>query len=61
MFIKPDKNSIRQLRHRRIRYNISGSLSKPRLVVFRSLKNIYAQIVNDENANNACNSIFFFI
>lgn len=61
MFFNPDKNSIRIHRHRRIRNNISGSLSKPRLVVFRSLKNIYAQIVNDDNANNACNSSFFFL
>ena len=47
MFCKPDKNTIRKNRHRRIRQRISGSPDRPRLVVFRSLKHIYAQIVDD--------------
>jgi len=47
-----DKNTVkRQARHRRkrhIRKTISGSAERPRLVVFRSLKHIYAQIINDD-------------
>lgn len=35
-------------RRRRIRQKVSGTSQKPRLAVFRSLKHIYAQIINDE-------------
>ncbi len=41
------KNKNRQKRHRRIRGKINGTSEKPRLVVFRSLKHIYAQIIDD--------------
>lgn len=37
----------RQQRHRRIAKKIRGSDSQPRLVIFRSKKHIYAQLVND--------------
>ena len=47
MFIKPDKNKIRIARHRRIRNHIIGSANKPRLCVFRSIKNISAQLIDD--------------
>lgn len=49
MFIKADKNKSRQKRHLRVRKNISGTAAKPRLNVFRSLSNIYAQIIDDVN------------
>jgi len=48
---KIPKNKIRLKKHWRIRKNINGTAEKPRLVVFRSLKNIYAQIVNDLTGN----------
>ena len=35
-------------RHRRIRRVLRGSVERPRLVVYRSLKHIYAQVVDDE-------------
>jgi large subunit ribosomal protein L18 len=38
----------RVTRHRRIRQVVRGGAGRPRLVVFRSLKHIYAQIVDDE-------------
>ncbi len=38
----------RARRHRRIRRVVRGTAARPRLVVFRSLKHIYAQIVDDE-------------
>ena len=42
-----DKNEKRQKRHFRSRKNIIGTAEKPRLNVYRSLSNIYAQIIND--------------
>ena len=42
-----DKNAKRQKRHLRARKNIFGTAEKPRLNVYRSLSNIYAQIIND--------------
>jgi large subunit ribosomal protein L18 len=35
-------------RHRRVRKTVSGTSERPRLNVFRSLRHIYAQIINDE-------------
>ncbi|HKS05621.1 MAG TPA: 50S ribosomal protein L18 [Gemmatimonadaceae bacterium] len=37
----------RARRHRRVRAKVIGTQERPRLVVFRSLKHIYAQIVDD--------------
>ena len=42
-----DRSKERSRVHKRIRRKISGSLSRPRLCVFRSLKYIYAQVVDD--------------
>jgi large subunit ribosomal protein L18 len=41
----------RQRRHIRVREKISGTAEKPRLCVFRSLSNIYAQVVDDIKGN----------
>lgn len=41
------KNTLRQRRKAAIRKRLSGTTQRPRLVVFRSLKNIYAQIIDD--------------
>lgn len=49
MIKKPIKNKIRKGRHKRLRYKISGTTQKPRLNVFRSNSNIYAQIIDDVN------------
>ena len=38
----------RYRRHLRVRKAVSGTAERPRLVVFRSLKHIYAQLVNDD-------------
>ena len=38
----------REKRHRRIRRVVRGSGGRPRLVVFRSVKHIYAQVVDDD-------------
>ena len=47
MICKPDKNKLRLKRHRRIRGKISGTAERPRLSIFRSNKNIYAQLIDD--------------
>ena len=46
--IKPyNSRAQRVKRHKRVRKNISGTAERPRLNVFRSLNNIYAQIIDD--------------
>lgn len=47
MITKKPRNLTRKVRHLRIRQNISGTKETPRLNVFRSNKNIYAQIIDD--------------
>lgn len=50
MAIKPyDRKSQRSKRHRRIRKFIAGSAERPRLAVYRSLTNIYAQVIDDRS------------
>lgn len=49
MIKKFDRNGSRLKRRRRIRGKISGTPSVPRLSVFRSNKNIFAQIIDDVN------------
>lgn len=48
MINKIDKNAIRRRKHVRVRKKIAGTSSRPRLCVFRSNTNIYAQIIDDE-------------
>ena len=46
---KDSRTDKRVKRHERIRANLHGTPEKPRLCVFRSNKNIYAQIIDDVN------------
>ena len=48
MFNKKDRNEIRRIRHERVRKKISGTAEMPRLCVYRSLNNMYAQVIDDE-------------
>ena len=41
----------KNLRHKRVRKQVSGSSTRPRLSVFKSSKHIYAQIIDDTNMN----------
>ena len=50
MFRKADKKASRQRRHLRVRKKVFGTPERPRLSVYRSEKNIYAQIIDDVNA-----------
>ena len=47
MVTKKDKNAQRLKRHIRVRAKISGTTERPRLAVYRSNANIYAQIIDD--------------
>ena len=49
MVKKIDKNAQRLKRHKRVRAKISGTPEMPRLNVFRSEANIYAQVIDDVN------------
>jgi large subunit ribosomal protein L18 len=41
------KHALRRRRHYRLRRRVTGTTARPRLAVFRSLKHIYAQIIDD--------------
>ena len=47
MVTKKDRAALRAKRHLRVRSKISGTPDCPRLDVFRSNKNIYAQVIDD--------------
>jgi len=47
MIKKKSKNSVRLRKHTRVRKKVAGTEKRPRLNVFRSLKQIYAQIIDD--------------
>ncbi|KZL93189.1 50S ribosomal protein L18 [Clostridium magnum] len=49
MFNKDDRKKARVRRHLRVRKKVSGTTERPRLAVYRSEKNIYAQIIDDIN------------
>ncbi|MBO3444819.1 MULTISPECIES: 50S ribosomal protein L18 [Clostridia] len=49
MIKKADKNANRLQRHKRVRRKIAGTTQRPRLCIFRSANNIYAQIIDDTN------------
>lgn len=45
--MKAAPRAARIARHRRVRERVSGTPERPRLAVFRSLTNIYAQVIDD--------------
>ncbi len=47
MITRQDANKKRLKRHKRVRAKISGTSERPRLCVYRSLQNIYVQIIDD--------------
>ncbi|MCM1130826.1 MAG: 50S ribosomal protein L18 [Roseburia sp.] len=54
MINKVSKNASRQKRHLRLRQTLSGTTAKPRLNVFRSNKQIYAQVIDDTKGITLC-------
>lgn len=47
MLTKHDRRAARDRRHRRVRRNVAGAAGRPRLAVFRSLRHISVQLVDD--------------
>ena len=47
MYKTRDRNADRVIRHARVRKKVSGTPEMPRLCVYRSLNNIYAQLIDD--------------
>jgi large subunit ribosomal protein L18 len=47
MIIKQDRNKARKVRQLRVRKSVHGTPERPRLNVFRSNQNIYAQVIDD--------------
>lgn len=43
------RNELRKRRHVRVRQKVHGTADRPRLNVFRSLRHIYAQLIDDHN------------
>ena len=56
MIKKVSRNEVRKARHERVRTKISGTAVEPRLNVFRSNTQIYAQIINDETGTTLASS-----
>ena len=48
MIKKPSRTLARQKRHYKLRRNLAGTATRPRLSVFKSCKHIYAQIIDDD-------------
>lgn len=48
---KRSRNDMRIVRHDRLRRTLSGTSAKPRFNVFRSLKNLYIQVIDDQTGN----------
>ena len=59
MISKIDKNADRKQRHVRVRGKVKGTANAPRLCVYRSLNNIYAQLIDDVAGNTlvACSTV----
>ena len=56
MVSKESRSVIRVEKHRRIRHKLSGTARRPRLAVFRSNKNMYAQIIDDDLGVTLCSA-----
>ena len=44
-----DSKAIKKIRHRRVRQKVTGTISRPRLCVFRSLNHVNAQLIDDSS------------
>lgn len=51
---KKTSADIRRAVHSRIRKKLSGTTTRPRLCVYRSLNHIYAQVIDDEHSATVC-------
>jgi large subunit ribosomal protein L18 len=53
---KRSRQDVRRAIHSRIRKNVRGDESRPRLAVFRSVNHIYAQLINDDEGVTICSA-----
>ncbi len=58
MIKRPNTNAQRLKRHKRVRAKVSGTAQRPRLNVFRSEKNIYAQVIDDVAGVTLCSASY---
>jgi large subunit ribosomal protein L18 len=56
MIKRPDTKAQRIKRHKRVRAKVAGTPERPRLSVFRSEHNIYAQIIDDVSGKTLCSA-----
>ncbi|MBQ8451225.1 MAG: 50S ribosomal protein L18 [Clostridia bacterium] len=56
MFKKVDKNEVRKAKHNRIRFTVKGTAEMPRLNVYRSTNEIYAQLIDDKAGKTICSA-----
>ncbi len=49
-----ERREHRLRRHRRVRRAVEGGAGRPRLAVFRSIRNIYCQVIDDEQGRTLC-------
>lgn len=56
MINKTDRKVTRTIRQKRVRTKVQGTSMRPRLCVFKSLTNIYAQLIDDENQTTICSA-----
>ena len=56
MINKANKNEVRLKRHKRVKDSVRGTAARPRLSVYRSLSNIYVQLIDDEAGKTLCSS-----
>ena len=56
MFKKVNKNEVRKAKHTRIRFTLKGTSDMPRLNVYRSTNEIYAQIIDDKAGKTLCSA-----
>lgn len=56
MIKKIDKNKERLRRHLRVRKKVSGTAARPRLCIYRSLNNVYVQLIDDVAGHTLCSA-----
>ncbi|MBQ7917332.1 MAG: 50S ribosomal protein L18 [Clostridia bacterium] len=56
MFKKVNKNEVRKAKHNRIRFTLKGTSDMPRLNVYRSTNEIYAQLIDDKAGKTLCSA-----
>ena len=56
MIKKINKNEVRKAKHSRIRHTLKGTADMPRLNVYRSTNEIYAQIIDDKAGKTLCSA-----